>query len=106
MKRTNIYLDEDLDRLLRHYAVEQNRSFTDVVRQALEDFVAKEGIQATLTASFALPSSGWRDEMEALLAEVRSGISSDVSPEELEADIDAAWEEYRQEQPSQLTMHD
>ena len=106
MKRTNIYLDEALDRLLRHYAVEQNRSFTDVVRQALEDFVAKEGIQSTLPASLALPSSGWRDEMEALLAEVRSGISSDVSPEELEADIDAAWEEYRREQPSQLTMHD
>lgn len=106
MKRTNIYIDEELDRILRHYAVEQNRSFTDVVRQALKDFVTKEGIRASSTTLRPPPSSDWRTEMEALLAEVRAGIPADVSPEELETDIDAAWEEYRQEQHSQLRTHD
>ena len=105
MKRTNIYLDEELDRLLRHYAIEQHRSFTDVVRQALEDFVTKEGIRSTSTKLQVPPSPEWRTEMETLLAEVRAGIPANVSPEELEADIDAAWDEYRQEQHSPLTTH-
>src|SRR5690242_1932920 len=104
MKRTNIYLDEDLDRHLRHYAIEQQRSFTDVVRQALEEFAAREGIAddpRVTPPRRTLPDAEWSARMDALLQQVHSRIPPDVTPEELEADITTAWEEYRAEREAQ-----
>ncbi|MGH7862623.1 MAG: CopG family transcriptional regulator, partial [Candidatus Dormibacteraceae bacterium] len=37
MKRTNIYLDDEQARRLRHLAIEEGRSFTDLVREALNE---------------------------------------------------------------------
>jgi hypothetical protein len=41
MKRTNIYLEEEQLRLLKYIAVEEGRSFTQLVRQALEEFLER-----------------------------------------------------------------
>jgi len=41
MKRTNIYLEEEQLRLLKHIAIEEGQSFTAVVRHALQDFLAR-----------------------------------------------------------------
>ena len=44
MKRTNVYLDEEQARTLRHLAVEEGRSFTDLVREALDEYVSRRGL--------------------------------------------------------------
>ncbi len=54
MKRTNIYLEEELDRLLRHVAVEEGRSFTGIVREALCEYLERRGI-ATPAPRVVLP---------------------------------------------------
>ncbi len=39
MQRTNIYLDEDQLRLLKHLAAEENKPMADFVRQAVDQFL-------------------------------------------------------------------
>lgn len=45
MHRTNIYLDEDQLRALKHLAAEEHRSAADLVRQALHEFIRKRGAE-------------------------------------------------------------
>ena len=90
MKRTNIYLQEDQLRLLKHIAVEEGRSFTDLVRQALQEF-----LEHYRPGPIRSPvADEWDQRLEQLLARVRqrSGV---FPPEEIEADITAASNESR-----------
>jgi hypothetical protein len=100
MKRTNIYLEEEQSRLLKHLAVETNRSFTDIVREALGEYLVRKGLdtQSRVTGpKRAIPDDEWRARIEDALERIRAGIPSDVTPEEIEAEITAAREEVRQE---------
>ena len=90
MKRTNIYLEGDQLRLLKHVAVEEGRSFTELVRQALQEFLERHQQKTQ-----RLPSGNeWNCRLEQLLARVRRRTSA-FSPEEIEADITAASKEAR-----------
>ena len=84
MKRTNIYLQEDQLRLLKHVAVEEGLSFTELVRRALDEFLDRYRSKG----GGASPEE-WNRRLEQLLARVRRRTSA-YSPEEIEADITAA----------------
>ena len=94
MKRTNIYLEEDQLRLLKHIAVEEGRSFTELVRQALQEFLEHYRRGPTRPPV----ADEWDQRLEQLLARVRQR-SSVFPPEEIEADIRAASKESRVREP-------
>ena len=99
MKRTNIYLQEDQSRLLRHLAIEEGRSFTDVVREALEEYLARRGLTVRPSVAVTppeMPDDEWRARFDAVLARIRSRVPPDMTPDEIEAEITAASEEVRQ----------
>lgn len=100
MKRTNIYLDEDQARVLRHLAIEEGRSFTDLVREALNAYLAHRGLASTSPVSGprrSIPAAEWRSQFAGVLGRLRSNAPADLSPDEIEAEITAAREEVRQE---------
>ncbi|MGQ0626222.1 MAG: ribbon-helix-helix protein, CopG family [Sporichthyaceae bacterium] len=47
MRRTQIYLDDDVDRDLRTFAAAEGRSAADVVREALRRFLAEQNSDST-----------------------------------------------------------
>lgn len=112
MKRTNIYLDENLDRLIRYLAVQQGRSFTDIVREALNDYAKAQGYPDPSRVRMPLPMTKqereeWRVEMKRLLKEIHDSVDTDLTPDEIEALITEASNEARQERLSQhLIAHD
>ena len=85
MKRTNIYLEEEQLRLLKHIAVEEGLSFTELVRRALQHFLESYG--------HPKPDE-WNRRLDSLLTRVE-GRTRAYSPEEIEADETAASEEQR-----------
>ena len=92
MKRTNIYLDDEQLRLLKHIAVEEGSSFTELVRRALQQFLKSHAEHANGSSS----EKNWNQRLERLLTRVheRTLISS---PDEVEADVTAASEELRRD---------
>jgi hypothetical protein len=107
MKRTNIYLDENLDRLIRYLAVQQGRSFTDIVREALTDYAKAQGFSHPSRVRAPLPMTKqeheeWRAEMTQLLQKIHDSIETDLTPDEIETLITEVSEEMRQER---LTKH-
>jgi hypothetical protein len=90
MKRTNIYLEEDQLRLLKHLAVEEGRSFTELVRQALKEFLEHHHPPRERTFS----PEEWNRRLEHLLSRVRRRAQP-FPPEEVEADVTAAVKESR-----------
>lgn len=112
MKRTNIYLDESQARLLRHLAVEQDSSFTAVVRQALNEYLERNNLDVTALVhdpERSMSDDEWQAGFDAALERLRAGIPADMTPEEIEAEITAASEEVRQERLARqraATPHD
>ena len=114
MKRTNIYLDENLDRLIRYLAVQQGRSFTDIVREALNDYAKAQGYPDPSRVRMPLPMTKeereeWRAGFQESLARLRADVPKDMTPEEIDAEIDAAIAEVRRERWANrqvLTTHD
>ena len=90
MKKTNVYLEEDQLRLLKQMAVEQGRSYTELVRQAIREFL--EGHQRA--AEHGPSTDQWSRRLEQLLARVQERIST-FPPEEIEAYITAASQKSR-----------
>jgi hypothetical protein len=88
MKRTNIYLEEEQLRLLKHIAVEEDLSFTELVRKALQQFPEAYAERPTSNEDL------WGHHMERLLERVRQR-SHGLDSEEIEADITAASKEVR-----------
>lgn len=87
MQRTNIYLDERQLRALKHIAIEDRQSVAELIRCAVDAYLAKRLAEDT----------AWRDRLLQLLSDVQSRMPADVTPEEIEADISAARDEVRQE---------
>jgi hypothetical protein len=100
MKRTNIYLQEDQLRLLKHLAVEEGRSFTELVRQALQEFLQRRHP----TREPPLSPKEWNRRLEHLLARVRRRTDP-LPSEEVEADVTAAVKESRRRRSHAARRH-
>jgi hypothetical protein len=88
MYRTNIYLDEEQVRALRHLAAEQGCTLSEAVRRAVDRYIAAELVDDT----------GWRERLDDFLVRVRARLPETVSTDDaaqIEADITAAREEVR-----------
>ena len=100
MKRTNIYLDEEQARVLRHLAIEEGRSFTDVVREALNAYLAQRGLTATSRVTGprrSMPFGEWQSSFMDIVSRIRANSPPDMTADEIEAEITAASEEVRRE---------
>ena len=100
MKRTSVYLDEEQARQLRRLAGENGRSFAAMVREALGEYLERRGagpIARVTAPPRQIPEDEWQARWDAVLQRLRAGVPSDMSPEEIEAEITAASEEARQE---------
>lgn len=85
MKRTNVYLNEEQLRELKHIAVEEGMSFTELVRRALSVFTEsyrREGLPP------------WEERLDLLVAQVRERGKA-FPAEETEREITAASDEAR-----------
>ena len=89
MHRTNIYLDEDQLRLLKHLAAEENKPVADLVRQAVDQFL-RNRLENVVT---------WQSDMAALIERVRSRVFLAIDPDEIERNIREARQDARSAQP-------
>ncbi len=64
MKRTTIFLPEQVEKDLHHYARLDNRPTASLVREALEDYVAKRSTPQSLPSFAGQFASGHRDTAE------------------------------------------
>ncbi|HEX5416215.1 MAG TPA: CopG family transcriptional regulator [Chloroflexota bacterium] len=87
MYRTNIYLEAEQVRALRHLAAEERRSVAQLIRQAVDQYLVRE----------FQDRKDWGERFDDLVARIQQRIPANVTPEEIEADITAAREEVRQE---------
>ena len=85
MQRTNIYLDEDQLRLLKHLAAEENRPVADFVRQAVDPCL-RSRLENDVTSHI---------DMTALIERVRSRVSPAIDPDQIERDIREARHDVR-----------
>lgn len=86
MHRTNIYLDDEQLCLLKHVAAEEGKSMADVVRLAVDLYLARRLVD----------DEQWRERFARLITRVQQRIPPEISPEEIEADITVARGEVRQ----------
>jgi hypothetical protein len=86
MFRTNIYLDAEQVRALRHLAAEEHQSVAQLIRQAVDQYLSREFSNR----------KDWGRRFDELVARIQQRIPPGVTPEEIEADITAAREEVRQ----------
>jgi hypothetical protein len=100
VRRTNIYLDEEQARLLRHLAVDEGRSFTDLVREALNAYLAQRGLASTsrvIGPRRSVPPDEWRSRFADALSRIRAHATTDLDADDIESEITAACEEVRRE---------
>ena len=108
MRRTNIYIDEEMDRWLRHLAIEQGRSFTDLVREALHEYLDKRGLSMAGAPRVApprrsIPHDEWQREMEQMLQNIHDSIETDLTPDEIEDQITTASAEVHEKRIAQAS---
>lgn len=84
MQRT-IELDDAQIRVLERLAAEECRSVDELIRRAVEDYLAHRGHDW----------SDWGDRFDALVAQVQTHLPPGLTPEEIEADLTAARAEVR-----------
>ena len=100
MKRTNIYLDEEQALLLRHLAIDEGRSFTDLVREALNAYLAGRGLTSSsrvIGPRRSIPPDEWRARLTEALERLRPEVPDHLNADELESEITAARNEVRRE---------
>jgi hypothetical protein len=91
-RRIQLSLSDDLyDRLAAQAGTERG-SIQDLITRWLEEKLAETEPQR----ADGKVNGEWRRRFEDLVAEFRSGVPADTSPEEIEADITAAREEVRE----------
>ncbi len=89
MQRT-IELPEEQVQELERLAAEERRSLDQVVQFAVSDYLARRQSR-----------SEWAKRLEDAVERIRRDIPPDITPDEIEADVTAAWEEYRAERAAQ-----
>lgn len=87
MERTTVALEERDLRSLERLAEREGRSVEDLVAFAVRDYIARR----------AMDDGGWQQRWDALIERIQSRIPTDVTPEEIEADIREARREVREE---------
>ena len=100
MKRTNVYIDEEQLRVLRHIAVETGRSFTDIVREALNEYMTRRGVESAsrvIGPRHTMSDEEWRSRLDTVLERIRAGVPEDLNPAEIEEEITEAWREVREQ---------
>jgi hypothetical protein len=98
MKRTNIYLDEEQARLLQHLAVEEGRSFTDLVREALNAYLVQRGFASTsrvIGPRRAVPPEEWWSRFADALGRIRADVPAGLDATDIESEITSARAEVR-----------
>ena len=88
MAHSPIHLDDARVRALERVAAEQRLSLDEVLRNAVDAYL--EGC-----ARAARP---WEERFADVVGRFRAGVPADMTPDEIEAEITANWEEYRAEQ--------
>ncbi len=100
MAQTSVDLDEEQFRLLHDLSIAEGRPAADVVREALNEYLARRRPAVERRAigpRREIPDDEWRSGFEEVLQRIRAGVDPSWTPEEIEADITAAREEVRQE---------
>ncbi|MBM3268008.1 MAG: CopG family transcriptional regulator [Candidatus Sericytochromatia bacterium] len=84
MRRTNIYLDDDVLVVLKHLAAHKGQGITvsDLVREAIGQYLARQDLRS------------WSDRLGSHMARVWAKLPS-IPPDEIEADVTAARAEAR-----------
>jgi hypothetical protein len=105
MKRVPIYIDDDVDQLLRHLATEDRESFNSLVRDALAEYLQRRGI--TVASRVREPQASIsdpvvRERFLRALESIRASVPDDMTQEEIDAEIDAAVAEVRAERWQRL----
>lgn len=85
MQRTNVYLDEEQLRLLKRLAAAERTSVATLVRQAVDTYLVDRLADDEM----------WNARLAGLLDRVRSRVPAAVSPDDIEADITVARQDYR-----------
>ena len=86
MHRT-IELDDEQARKLEQLAARDQRSVDELLHLAITDYLARRGRDW----------SEWNRRFDAFVEQVRARVPRELSPEEIEAEITANWQEYRAE---------
>jgi hypothetical protein len=100
VKATSISLDEEQARALRELSAEEGRSLTDVVREALDEYLARRrghSLPRAIGPPQDVPEEEWRARFDAALEKIRSHVPPDMESAEIEAEITAASAEVRRE---------
>ena len=100
MKSTSISLDEEQVRALRDLSTKEGRSLTDVVREALDEYLVRRrghSLPRVIGRRQHIPEGEWRARFDAALERIRASIPPDLDPEEIEAELTAARAEVRRE---------
>jgi Arc/MetJ-type ribon-helix-helix transcriptional regulator len=85
MRRTNIYLDDDQLAFLRNMAAQEQSTVAELVRQAVDSWLAEK-----------LPQRDrWGEQLDSVVARLRSRLPTGVPEDEIEADITAAKDEVK-----------
>ena len=84
MQRT-IELDDEQIRALERLAAAERRSVDELIRQAVEGYLARRGHDW----------SDWTDRFDALVARIQQDMPPGVTSEDIDADITAARAEVR-----------
>lgn len=74
MQRTNVYLDDDQLRMLRHLATEERKSVADLVRQAVDTYLMER----------VADDAAWREQFNQLLERIRNRVKKSASSEQAE----------------------
>lgn len=85
MHRTTISLDDEQRRALKLLAVEQGCSMAEVVRRAVDTYIAAQ----------LSDQASWRERLDEFLTRIRERLPADLPADKIEADITAAREEVR-----------
>jgi hypothetical protein len=100
MATATISLPDDQWAQLRLYAAMKGRPLVVVIRDAVEAYLAALPDLPTPRVTqpeVTLPNPEWQAQFDALVAQIRSKIPPDMTPEEIEREITLASEEARQE---------
>jgi hypothetical protein len=85
VQRTNIYLDDEQVRALKHLAAEERQTVAALVRLAVDQYLAQH---------FRDPAD-WGQRFDALVTRIQSRIPPGLTPAQIEADITDSRREVR-----------
>jgi hypothetical protein len=93
VNQRSVRLDDAQERVLRELALREGREPDDLVREALDDYLARRRATSERPASsprWQIAEREWRARFEALLDRIRADVPPDLNPEEIELEITAA----------------